>query len=252
MTGDDSYHAHCFKCKVCKSRIDELVFAKTTQGIYCMNCHSERMIKIRRHAQKKAERDKATGGGSSRSRAQEPRTHQKENGVIVSSSFLFLVVLLTVPTVQTAPLRDDYYQAESSRSAELSRRPSGRSPAERPSATPTSDAFESPSASSHATQISQELLRNDSYFSIGALPSGSDHSTSIGSPRQPVFSSPINSAPSSSNLQRPIPERQKSLPLTIVVDDGPDTSLHNSEGRRLNASSEQKRGTHEDSSPTNY
>ncbi|KAH8828340.1 hypothetical protein DL96DRAFT_1602759 [Flagelloscypha sp. PMI_526] len=58
MTGDDSYHAHCFKCKVCKSKIDELVFAKTSQGIYCMNCHNERMIKIRKHAQKKAERER--------------------------------------------------------------------------------------------------------------------------------------------------------------------------------------------------
>ena len=65
MTGDDSYHAHCFKCKVCSNRIDELVFAKTSQGIYCMNCHNERMIKIRKHAQKKAEREKAQGGNAS-------------------------------------------------------------------------------------------------------------------------------------------------------------------------------------------
>ena len=70
MTGDDSYHAHCFKCKVCKTRIDELVFAKTSQGIYCMNCHNERMAKIRRHAQKKREREKA--GGSSKSRERNP------------------------------------------------------------------------------------------------------------------------------------------------------------------------------------
>ncbi|KAJ3984949.1 hypothetical protein F5890DRAFT_1410480 [Lentinula detonsa] len=58
MTGDDAYHAHCFKCKVCKNRIDELVFAKTSQGIYCMDCHNQRMIKIRKHTQKKAERDR--------------------------------------------------------------------------------------------------------------------------------------------------------------------------------------------------
>jgi Rho-type GTPase-activating protein 1/2 len=69
MTGDDSYHAHCFKCKVCKNRIDELVFAKTSQGIYCMNCHNDRMAKIRRHAQKKAERErleKEKAAGASR------------------------------------------------------------------------------------------------------------------------------------------------------------------------------------------
>ncbi|KAJ6609832.1 hypothetical protein B0H10DRAFT_2062666 [Mycena sp. CBHHK59/15] len=68
MTGDDSYHAHCFKCKVCKNRIDELVFAKTSQGIYCMKCHNERMIKIRKHTQKKAEREKAATSASSRER----------------------------------------------------------------------------------------------------------------------------------------------------------------------------------------
>ncbi|KAJ7132834.1 hypothetical protein C8R43DRAFT_1206633, partial [Mycena crocata] len=72
MTGDDSYHAHCFKCKVCKNRIDELVFAKTSQGIYCMKCHNERMIKIRKHTQKKAEREKAAGG-STNSRERDTR-----------------------------------------------------------------------------------------------------------------------------------------------------------------------------------
>lgn len=53
MTGEDSYHAHCFKCKVCKNRIDDLVFAKTSQGIYCMGCHNERMIRIRKHNERK-------------------------------------------------------------------------------------------------------------------------------------------------------------------------------------------------------
>jgi hypothetical protein len=82
MTGDDSYHAHCFKCKICKSRIDELVFAKTSQGIYCMNCHSDRMIKIRKHAQKKAEREKvAGGGGSTKPRERNTAHYHKENGV---------------------------------------------------------------------------------------------------------------------------------------------------------------------------
>lgn len=81
MAGDDSYHAYCFKCKVCKNRIDELVFAKTSQGIYCMSCHSERMIKIRKHTQKKAEREKANGGsGSSKSRERDGKNHHRENG----------------------------------------------------------------------------------------------------------------------------------------------------------------------------
>jgi hypothetical protein len=55
MTGDDSYHAHCFKCRSCHNRIDELMFAKTSHGIYCMNCHHQRVARSRRHAQKQKE-----------------------------------------------------------------------------------------------------------------------------------------------------------------------------------------------------
>ncbi|KAK3838795.1 MAG: hypothetical protein J3R72DRAFT_181907 [Linnemannia gamsii] len=42
MTGDEAYHADCFRCIQCESKIDDLVFAKTSQGIYCMKCHQER------------------------------------------------------------------------------------------------------------------------------------------------------------------------------------------------------------------
>ncbi|GMK59982.1 hypothetical protein CspeluHIS016_0901990 [Cutaneotrichosporon spelunceum] len=56
MTGDESYHAHCFTCRTCKQRIEELVFAKTSQGIYCMNCHNERVARSRRHAEVKRQR----------------------------------------------------------------------------------------------------------------------------------------------------------------------------------------------------
>ncbi|KAG8785440.1 hypothetical protein FRC15_001353 [Serendipita sp. 397] len=53
MTGDDSYHALCFTCRQCSRRIEELVFAKTSQGIYCMDCHNERAARSRRHYEKK-------------------------------------------------------------------------------------------------------------------------------------------------------------------------------------------------------
>lgn len=82
MTGDDSYHAHCFNCKVCHNRIDELVFAKTSHGIYCMTCHNERMAKIRRHAQRKREREKAAeGSASSSTREREAREFLAGNAV---------------------------------------------------------------------------------------------------------------------------------------------------------------------------
>ncbi len=87
MTGDDSYHAHCFKCRACNNRIDELMFAKTSHGIYCMNCHHQRVARSRRHAQKQKERDKSIGvggSGSAKSREAVAKEHLRENGVRIS------------------------------------------------------------------------------------------------------------------------------------------------------------------------
>lgn len=53
MTGEDAYHASCFTCRTCHKRIEELVFAKTSQGIYCMDCHNERVARSRRRAEHK-------------------------------------------------------------------------------------------------------------------------------------------------------------------------------------------------------
>lgn len=53
FTGDESYHAACFTCRSCSRKIEELVFAKTSQGIYCMACHNERVARSRRHAEAK-------------------------------------------------------------------------------------------------------------------------------------------------------------------------------------------------------
>lgn len=77
MTGEDSYHAHCFKCKVCKNRIDELVFAKTSQGIYCMNCHNERVARSRRHQAKKQEREREKERERQLAAAQQQQLQQK-------------------------------------------------------------------------------------------------------------------------------------------------------------------------------
>ncbi|KAI9458541.1 RhoGAP-domain-containing protein [Russula earlei] len=71
MTGDDSYHAHCFKCRSCHNRIDELMFAKTSHGIYCMKCHHQRVARSRRHAQKQKER----GNASVAHISSKPRAH---------------------------------------------------------------------------------------------------------------------------------------------------------------------------------
>ncbi|KDQ15274.1 hypothetical protein BOTBODRAFT_65631 [Botryobasidium botryosum FD-172 SS1] len=62
MTGDESYHPACFTCRACARRIEELVFAKTIRGIYCMDCHRKRVARSRRHAEAKGKRDKSAEG----------------------------------------------------------------------------------------------------------------------------------------------------------------------------------------------
>ncbi|GAA6046909.1 hypothetical protein JCM3770_003424 [Rhodotorula araucariae] len=77
VTGDESYHSECFRCRACQNKIEELIFAKTNQGIWCMACHNDRVARTRKHAEAKrnrqARRDKEAAGAaprSSRSRAE--------------------------------------------------------------------------------------------------------------------------------------------------------------------------------------
>ena len=87
MTGDESYHAACFTCKTCARHIGELVFAKTTQGIYCMACHNERVARSRRHAEQRRNRSKSRRDGTHRDRDKDrirekpSNLHLSEDGV---------------------------------------------------------------------------------------------------------------------------------------------------------------------------
>ncbi|PWN44503.1 RhoGAP-domain-containing protein [Ceraceosorus guamensis] len=74
MTGDESYHASCFTCRSCHTPIEELVFAKTSQGIYCMSCHNERVARSRRNAANK--RSKAKQQQQQSSKASSSRDRQ--------------------------------------------------------------------------------------------------------------------------------------------------------------------------------
>jgi hypothetical protein len=81
MTGDESYHAACFTCKTCGRHIGELVFAKTTQGIYCMACHNERVARSRRHAEQRRNKSKHRDKDKDRIREKPSVSHMRENGV---------------------------------------------------------------------------------------------------------------------------------------------------------------------------
>lgn len=54
LTGDQVYCADCFKCRNCKKKIENLKYARTSQGIFCMHCHEALM---RRRRRKRREKD---------------------------------------------------------------------------------------------------------------------------------------------------------------------------------------------------
>ncbi|GAA5951286.1 hypothetical protein JCM21900_003827 [Sporobolomyces salmonicolor] len=81
VTGDESYHADCFRCRSCANKIEELIFAKTTQGIWCMACHNERVARTRKHAEAKRSRTarKSDKEGSRSSRSRGDREHRERD-----------------------------------------------------------------------------------------------------------------------------------------------------------------------------
>ncbi|PLW09513.1 hypothetical protein PCANC_24194 [Puccinia coronata f. sp. avenae] len=77
VTGEESYHADCFRCRSCSNRIEELIFAKTSQGIYCMTCHNERVTRSRRHAE--AKRNKSSNPNSQSATATSNNHHDSNH-----------------------------------------------------------------------------------------------------------------------------------------------------------------------------
>lgn len=47
LTGEEAYCQSCFKCRNCKQKIENLRYARTVQGIFCMDCH-ETLVRRRR------------------------------------------------------------------------------------------------------------------------------------------------------------------------------------------------------------
>ncbi|KAB5540413.1 hypothetical protein GE09DRAFT_1176027 [Coniochaeta sp. 2T2.1] len=57
LTGDQAFCATCFRCRNCKRKIENLRYARTSQGIFCMSCHESLMA--RRRKKSKAAQAKA-------------------------------------------------------------------------------------------------------------------------------------------------------------------------------------------------
>ncbi|KAF2450237.1 RhoGAP-domain-containing protein [Karstenula rhodostoma CBS 690.94] len=52
LTGDQAFCANCFRCRNCKRKIENLRYARTSQGIFCMACHESLMARRRKKTKK--------------------------------------------------------------------------------------------------------------------------------------------------------------------------------------------------------
>lgn len=188
MTGDDSYHAHCFKCKVCDTRIDELVFAKTSHGIYCMNCHNKRMIRLREHAQRKAERNKEKAAANSSSLAKPRERDAKGNGVRCTLHVFFSSTNFN-PKVPSPALQAP--QPTNSRNS-----PSTRIPSKSPHDIYVGDAFATASQISPSTNLSASFTQPFNLTVAPPLDKVLDHERP---PKQDVI--PLLNAPSHQDIE---------------------------------------------------
>ena len=63
LTGEQAFCASCFKCRNCKRQIENLRYARTSQGIFCMACHESLMAR-RRKKSKASRQHTATLNGA--------------------------------------------------------------------------------------------------------------------------------------------------------------------------------------------
>lgn len=53
LTGDQAYCSNCFKCRACKLKIEDLRYARTLKGVFCMSCHDKLMAKKKKYDSKR-------------------------------------------------------------------------------------------------------------------------------------------------------------------------------------------------------
>ncbi|KAK5112269.1 hypothetical protein LTR62_004430 [Meristemomyces frigidus] len=105
LTGDQAFCASCFRCRNCKRKIENLRYARTSQGIFCMSCHESLMARRRKKA-KGAPRQPSSN--STRPGAAEKALPSLPPGAAPTSAFS--------PDIESPP--SDHYSEE----------PNGRSP----------------------------------------------------------------------------------------------------------------------------
>ncbi|PYH98535.1 Chimaerin and related Rho GTPase activating protein [Aspergillus ellipticus CBS 707.79] len=62
LTGEQAFCAQCFRCRNCKKKIENLRYARTSQGIFCMDCHESLMQRRRKRKNVAPSRKQAPPG----------------------------------------------------------------------------------------------------------------------------------------------------------------------------------------------
>ncbi|PWI68439.1 hypothetical protein PCL_02208 [Purpureocillium lilacinum] len=70
LTGDQAFCATCFRCRNCKRKIENLRYARTSQGIFCMGCHETLMARRRK-------KSKAAAAAKAREKENSPAMTEK-------------------------------------------------------------------------------------------------------------------------------------------------------------------------------
>lgn len=81
LTNDQAFCSDCFVCRNCHKRIDDLKYARTSQGIFCMSCHNALLARKReRQRQRENERKGVVTQDSSSGSARKSRTETPAHG----------------------------------------------------------------------------------------------------------------------------------------------------------------------------
>ncbi|KAK4230003.1 putative Rho-type GTPase-activating protein [Podospora fimiseda] len=107
LTGDQAFCATCFRCRNCKRKIENLRYARTSHGIFCMTCHESLMARRRK---------------KSKAAAQAKQQREKDASPMITDKSLPALPPNAVPL---NPLSSDRATPDSDTPTELSPRPRG-------------------------------------------------------------------------------------------------------------------------------
>lgn len=157
LTGDQAFCASCFRCRNCKRKIENLRYARTSQGIFCMSCHESLMA--RRRKKSKA--------------AAQAKAREKDGSPMVTEKSLPALPPNAIPP---NAFSNDRVNPESDTPTELSPRPqysrvdTGSRAGSRPSRSPERQALDrpadTPSGNDGSLSVPASSYRNNRNSSI--------------------------------------------------------------------------------------